>query len=264
MALIYTTIQHAFRKKHGLTINQYTLADMVYHLSNNAASDVPGWCYMSKVEMASELDFSKPTVINLTKIMIEKGFIIKHPVTKHLKTSKKWQNVYFTDGKESLPTVNNVGDDGKESLPDDGKESLPNNNNIYNNIHNILLSKIKISDVPQELEFCYKVALKFQDLIKKNLIARNSPVGKVEDAKFKNWVQPVQMMMKYDQVSREMLLSVYDYLKGPDSTFWKPTILSTSSLRNNITQMLAQANNKPEPSGTVSNGNVTQKLKAHD
>lgn len=241
MALIYTTIQHPFRKKHGLTINEYTLTDMVYHLSNNTASDVPGWCYMSKIEMAKELDFSKPTVINLTKKMIEKGFIEKHPITRHLRTTAKWQNVYFTNGKESLPQGNLVVDNGKESLPKSGKESLPNNNNIYNNINNLLLSEIKISDVPNELKDYYKISLKFQELIISNLEKRNSPAGVQKKGKFKKWVDPVRLMMSNDGVTKENLIAAYNYLNSPAADFWQKNILSTTNLRKNISKVLAQA-----------------------
>lgn len=241
MALIYTTIQHAFRKKHGLTINEYTLTDMVYHLSNNAASAVPGWCYMSKIEMAKELDFSKPTVMNLTKKMITKGFIFKHPVTKHLKTTQAWQKVYFTGGKESLPPAQNVPTGGKESLLNDGKESLPNNNNIYNNINNSLISEIKISDVPLDLVEYYTIAFKFQELIIKNLEDRNAPAAIQKQAKFKKWVDPIRLMMKNDKVTKQNLIAAYNYLNSPAADFWQQNILSTTNLRKNISKLLANA-----------------------
>ena len=242
MALIYTTIQHPFRKSNDLTINEYTLTDMVYHLSNNSASDVPGWCYMSKVEMAKELDFSKPTVINLTNKMIDKGFIEKHPVTRHLRTTSKWQKVYFTDGKENLPKVNLVDESGKESLPKSGKESLPNNNNIYNNIYNSLISEIKISDVPDELKNYYKIALKFQQLIIKNLEDRKSPAGTQKKAKFKKWVDPIRIMMVSDGVTKEQLITAYNYLNSPAADFYQTNVLSTVSLRKNISKLVSEAN----------------------
>lgn len=241
MGLIYTTIQHNFRKMHSLTINEYTLTDMVYHLSNNVSSSVPGWCYMSKIEMGKELDFSKPTVINLTKKMIDKGFIEKHPVTRHLRTTSKWQKVYFTDGKESLPKGKNVSKIGKESLLESGKESLPNNNNIYNNIYKSLLSEIKISDLPKELQSNFKIAFKFQQLFIKNLEKRNSPAGIQKNAKFKKWVDPIRLMLDNDSVTKEHLIAVYNYLDSPISDFWQKNILSTVSLRKNISRVLAEA-----------------------
>ena len=251
MPLIYTTIQHPFRKKHGLTINEYTLVDMVYHLSNNASSDVPGWCFMSKIEMGKELSFSKPTVINLTKKMVEKGFIEKHPITRHLRTTAKWQKVYFTNGKESLPTVKKVVESGKLSLLESGKESLPNNNNIYNNINNSLLSEIKISDVPSELVDYYKISLKFQELIIKNLEKRNSPAGIQKKAKFKKWVDPIRLMLTSDGVSKDNLIAAYNYLNSTNGDFWQKNILSTTNLRKNISKVLAQAH---EPIKGVSDG----------
>jgi biotin operon repressor len=129
MGLIFTNIQHRFRKANKLTCNEYVLADMIYQLSVSPLSKVKGWCYMSRPNMAEEIGISKQSILNLIEALIEKGFIIKDENTAYLKTSRKWNLVYFQDllaGKESLPPT------GKESLPQAGKESLPDNNNLDN------------------------------------------------------------------------------------------------------------------------------------
>ena len=263
MGLIYTTIQHPFRKKHKLTVIEYVLIDMVYLLSVKPDSDVPGWCYMSKQTMATEIGISRRTVINLINTNEENGFLERHQITKHLRTTKKWQNVYFTDGAKSAHPVQSNSSNGAGSAQDGSEKVAHNINNIYNNTNKGLLSEINISDVPSVFEFYFTVALKFQELIKKNLAARNSPTEKVVKAKVKIWVEPVRLMIERDKVTREMLLQAYDYLNGPDSTFWKPNILSTVNLRKNIAQMLAQANNSEAPKSSTSTA-TSKKLKAHD
>lgn len=151
MSLVFTTIQHRFRKDHQLSCNEYVLMDMIYHLSTNPDANVRGWCYMSRVQMAEELNVTKQTILNLINKLVEKGFLEKDVITTFLKTTKKWNSVYFTNGKKSLPVPDLDGKEilplsGKKSLPDDGKESLPYNNTLYNdNIDNTLFTEKKIS-----------------------------------------------------------------------------------------------------------------------
>lgn len=133
MSLIYTNIQHGFRKENGLTLNEYVICDMVFFLCKDSTSKVPGWCYMTKENMGKEMSLSKQSVMTLSKKMIDFGFLEKQEFTGFLKTTSKWEKVYFTDGKESSPKDKKDFDSGKESLPHDGKESLLYNNTLDNN-----------------------------------------------------------------------------------------------------------------------------------
>jgi len=120
-------------------MNEYVLLDMIYHLSVHPSNNCGGWCYATKQTLGDWLGLSKQSIINLIDKLEVNGLLVRNQTTKHLKTTEKWSNEYlngFTNGKESLPTVNKVDSYGKESLPNSGKESLPNNNNIYNNINN--------------------------------------------------------------------------------------------------------------------------------
>lgn len=279
MALVYTTIQHKFRKQHGLKVDEYTLADMVYHLSVKPDSDVPGWCYMSKNSMADELDLSRRTIINIINKLEKNGYLERHEVTKHLRTTKKWQKVYFIDGakiahpvqqaekpgENSAHHVQNLPESSANSAPDGSANSAHNNNNIYNYINKSKsLSDTKASDVPSKHQFYFKIAFKFNELIIKNLQTRRAPTKKAEAAKYITWVDPIRLMMEQDKVTREMLLQAYQYLEGPNSTFWKPNILSTVSLRKNITQLLAQANNSSAPDEVKTKTETQKKLTNYD
>lgn len=160
--LVYTNIQHNFRRFHGLSNTEYVLLDMINILSN-LDNKSKGWCFQSKDTMAFEMELSKPAILKIIEKLIVNGFLEKHPQTKHLRTTAKWKEVYYANaekqkqwidernellvipnGKESLPrkAVKNIGkqslpSDGKQSLPKEdfsGKESLPNNNtSFYNN-----------------------------------------------------------------------------------------------------------------------------------
>ena len=126
--LAFTHIYHVFRRHHGLTMNEYAFCDLVHNLSTCKNNPHFGFCWMSRENLAKELDFSKQTILTLQKKMIEAGFITVDPVSKWLSTTEKWcpNSTSFTDGKESLPTVKHTG---KESLPtvkkidNTGKES---------------------------------------------------------------------------------------------------------------------------------------------
>jgi DNA-binding transcriptional regulator GbsR (MarR family) len=133
MSLKYTNIQHDFRKQNNLSLNEYVICDMIFFLCKKSDSKVPQWCFMSKETMGKEMGLSKQSIITLIKKMCDFGFLEKQEITGFVKTTFLWEKVYFTDGKDSLPSVNKVDEIGKESLPHDGKESLPHNNNIYNN-----------------------------------------------------------------------------------------------------------------------------------
>lgn len=96
---------------------------MIYYLSTSPESKIVGWCYMGREKMADELGLTKQSILNLIQSLTVKGFVIKDDETSFLKTTRLWNVIYFTEGKESLPI-------SQESLPTQGKLSLPNNNNL--------------------------------------------------------------------------------------------------------------------------------------
>jgi DNA-binding MarR family transcriptional regulator len=123
----YTTINHLVRKKLGLSMHEYALADLIYNLANNPKSDYPGWCYSSKETLGEILDLSKQSILTLIKKLIKKGIVIKHNGTKHLRITFDWYSaVVISNGKESLPTVKKVYRKRSRKFTAGGKESLPN------------------------------------------------------------------------------------------------------------------------------------------
>lgn len=132
--LTFTTIQHTFRKEHGLSLIEYTLCDMIYHLSVNPDSSVPGWCYMSREQMGEELGITKRTVIRLLEELQKFGFLEKNDQSKYLRTTSKWRQAYVcTDGEKMSPMVKKCPPIGEKMSPDAGDKMSPNNNIIDNN-----------------------------------------------------------------------------------------------------------------------------------
>ncbi len=129
MSLTFTTIQHPFRKAHQLSMNEYTLCDMIYHLSTKPKSSVPGWCYMSRDQMSKEIGVTKRTIIRILDRLIELNFLLKNQETKYLQTTEKWNKVYeFQGGEKMSPMVKKDYQIGEKMSPDSGEKMSPNNN----------------------------------------------------------------------------------------------------------------------------------------
>lgn len=164
--LAYTTIIHEFRRQNELSCLEYVLLDMIYHLQVSPRSAVKDWCYMKRETMAEEIGITKQGLLNMINRLVEAEFLIKNDETKFLKTTEKWQNVYFTDSKQTLPSVNKVDHKSKESLPTQGKESLP----LYNSII-IKDNNIDKSSSEKEIlknDFSEKVEDDVPDFVKAN------------------------------------------------------------------------------------------------
>lgn len=104
---------------------------MIYKLSTNPNSKFKGWCYASKIHLSEEIGLTKQGILKMIERLISSGFIKKQDKTKFLRTTNKWNIVYFEDGKLSSSS-------GKQSLPENGKQSLPNNNTIIIDSNNKL------------------------------------------------------------------------------------------------------------------------------
>jgi DNA-binding GntR family transcriptional regulator len=87
----YTVILHHPRKKLGMTINEYCLADAVHKLSGTR-SMVPGWCYASKEHLAESLGFSRRSIHNMINSLKGKGILEVQQGTGYLRTSELWHD----------------------------------------------------------------------------------------------------------------------------------------------------------------------------
>jgi hypothetical protein len=93
--LLFTNIYHRSRRNLGLTVNEYCIADSVYHLATNPESTKKGWCYMSRGSMAEEFGFSRQSIITIINKLIKKGILTKDPRTDYLKTTSLWNRTYL-------------------------------------------------------------------------------------------------------------------------------------------------------------------------
>jgi CRISPR/Cas system CSM-associated protein Csm2 small subunit len=115
-----------------------------------------------------------------------------------------------------------------------------------NDINKSLLSEVKTSDVPEDLKEYYKIALEFQKLFIKNQRDRDVKPTHQLRATFKNYVDPIRLILQQDEATTDDLRDIYDFLNSNEGTFWKENILSTSKLREKLPTLLMQAR-KPKP-----------------
>ncbi len=134
--ITYTTILHSAREQLELTANEYCIADIIYHLSNNPKSKIQGWCYASRQTIGSFVGITKQSIFSIITKLEKKNIIEKDNETKYLRTTENWYNIVVINrlkciGKETLPAVKKT-DEAVKKTDGIGKETLPN---IYNNIN---------------------------------------------------------------------------------------------------------------------------------
>ena len=157
MIINYTITNHVARIALDLSMNEYAVADLIYHLSNNPKSSIPGWCYATKETMAEMLGLSKQSIHNILNTLLEKEIITKNEETAYLRANELWyQTVVIkqredsspigkkvhSDSKESLPSVKKVYSDSKESLLGGSKDSLHYNDNTNNDSNNDISTNV--------------------------------------------------------------------------------------------------------------------------
>jgi hypothetical protein len=122
-------------------------------------------------------------------------------------------------------------------------------------LNNSLLSEIKISDAKDfllvkdhkfeitenEFQF-FKTAKSFQELFIKNLLEKESPCAQQKNAKYKNYVNPIRIMIQKKEATIDQLREAHKYLDSPEGDFWKSNVLSTEKLREKLPQLLAKKN----------------------
>lgn len=152
MGLTYTNIQHEFRKNNELSCNEYVLLDMIYFLQTSPLSKIQGWCYMKRDTMADEIGISKQGILKMIDRLIISNFIERDEETKYLRTTRKWNLVYFNSGKQSVPTVNKVTESSKQSSPETSENNPTYNSTIEDNNKDNIKRKRFISPTINDIE----------------------------------------------------------------------------------------------------------------
>ena len=86
----FTTIKHHPRVKYDLSNNDYCIANVIYHLSNNPSSKFKGW-YYGKIETLGKMFyFGRSATYESVKKLIAKNLVEKDLESGFLRTTTTW------------------------------------------------------------------------------------------------------------------------------------------------------------------------------
>jgi len=143
MIISYTITNHVARIALDLSMNEYAVADLVYHLSNNPKSSIPGWCYAAKETMGKMLGLSKKSIHNILNTLLEKEIITKNEETAYLRANELWyQTVVIKQGEDSSPVGKKVPYHREESSLTHREKSSHNNDNNNNDNNNDISTNV--------------------------------------------------------------------------------------------------------------------------
>ena len=152
---LYTQIFHAPRLAFGLSLNEYAVADSIYHLSANPTSPHPGWYYGGKQHLSAFFGLTRRTIINICQTLEEMGLIEQKRDSGFMKPTKKWYDNFvvaagrenFSSGKKAEDSGCEKNSQGVKNIPEGcenisqkgvkkvhgGCEKSSHNNNTYSN-----------------------------------------------------------------------------------------------------------------------------------
>jgi len=195
-------------------------------------------CIATNKTLCEDILIQPSTVSGLIKSLQEKGYI-----------NIEYKNLNTFEGRKI--TVTKVpfefpkgASDSSGGASDSSKPSNPFSNTFSKNIKDILLSEVSISDIKSDSPYVdyYKIATAFLEVFKKNkIILGDKNIKYLDGAKFQAYTDPIRLLIVTDGYTKEDVLVVYNFLKGENSKFWKPNILSTSKLRDKFSRLLIEA-----------------------
>jgi len=225
----YTVILHKPRRNMKLSVNEYVLADVIYHLSNNPENRQDGWCYASLQTKSDMLDLTKRTILNIQERLIIKGFIEKNE-RGFTRTTKKWyKNTILPVGEESSLLVNDPNLDEETSQSDEDFSKTGEESSHYNNIN----EKNNNSKNVQYLPLAERL---------KEYIMTNNPREIITTANVMGWCNDFRLIIEKDKRPVNELNCVMQFSQNDD--FWKFNILSAGTLREKYARLYAKMTKK--------------------
>ncbi len=154
--IIYTLILHKTRKELGLSALEYCVADCIYHLANNPASKIKGWCYATKQTIANFFGITRRAVYKILIRLEKKKLVERNPDDRrYLRTTKKWYKKVILmklqmrmHSEQSSHIVNKRHSKGEQSSRGNVNkvQSYKDNNKDNINIKKLKLSKRVVAD----------------------------------------------------------------------------------------------------------------------
>jgi hypothetical protein len=161
--MIYNTMKHDIRNKAGLSMLDYCILEMIYHLSTSGKEQYKTWCNAPK-DSFSHLSVTARTLVNRFKDLESKGWLEFKDSKRLLKrTTKKYFNeVYcYISGvkkfhsekispmKKLHPEGEKISQEAVKKLHSEGEKISPNNN--ISNINKNINKEERIKELEQQL-----------------------------------------------------------------------------------------------------------------
>jgi len=196
--LRYTIVNHEARKKFGLTITEYFVADSIYNLSNNPSTG--GYAIASKKYLAEFLGISERSVFDAIKVCVEKGIVEKPEKANYhdnrLRTTQLWYDAAIM--KNLHNHHENISELECQEQPIDYEKSAYNKDKarlgykeVYNDNGVVVVSfdnygEFKIERKQLKLEYSDEDHRRAKELIESKNDIEN-PAGFYVDAVNKGW-----------------------------------------------------------------------------
>ena len=97
--IAYSLVLHDIRIKLNLSLNDYCVADSIYHLSANPHNKMQGWCYMGRENMAKMLGLTKDGINKIIKKLVHEGLVERptpNDTSNLVRTTEKWYDEVVT------------------------------------------------------------------------------------------------------------------------------------------------------------------------
>jgi hypothetical protein len=215
------------------------------YLLTNERTKQCGIYEISKRQISFDLGCNIDTVSKQLEYFIRIGKIQYSETTNEI-AIKNWVKYNYSSSPKVLKCIeselkqvkNTILIEYLNSIDTLSQEEEEEEEEEEKDLKDFLLSEIKISDVDDDFKQFYEIAYNFQQLFIKNLKEKNAPTKDQDNATFKKYVNPIRLMIKNNECTIENLREVYAYLNSPRGEFWKTNILSTETLRKQITKLV--------------------------
>lgn len=192
---MYTTIIHPIRKALNLSIREYVILDMIFHLSNN--EKYGGWCIMSKKKMADITDLSESTIKRILNTLEDKDLIKRDKKTNYIKTKDNF-NELIANKHDWM-----IGFKGKELALLSGKFNLSGQNDP---------GGVKMTHLPGQNDPLDRVKMT-HNIYKYNNNNNNSSCRKNFDL-LKRWLSTIEEVANPDGLAKKYYTLFSDRIIG--------------------------------------------------
>lgn len=127
----YIAIDLLALKEHKLTLEEWTLLENIYFMSNNEF----GYCYASKETLRDIIQVSNGQIYKIITRLTDNGFLVKNKQTGFIKVTQKWLAISSGDTLQKM----------ENESPKNGKDTLQKMETKKDNIKRDIKKEEKIN-----------------------------------------------------------------------------------------------------------------------